>query len=146
VVNLEVTTENNSSTESPIARLKKRRQPRPKKVAPSKVIKSGLGDRLRAWRKRDNLTLDQLAKKLGVGITTLSEIETNKSLPSAETLARLYKKTNLNIFYLMFQEGGMLQGEKEDPVVKAIKEVKKKKEVKQTIFNMKLPTKKASSI
>jgi transcriptional regulator with XRE-family HTH domain len=133
------TPENNSSIESPIARFKKRRQPTPKKVAPSKVIKSGLGDRLREWRKVQKLNLTQLAKKLGTGITTLSEIETNKSLPSVDTLARLHKKTSLNIFYLMFQEGDMLQGEKEDSVVKTIKEKKKKKVVKQTIFNMRLP-------
>ena len=77
------------------------------------VIKSDLGERLRRWRKLQKLTLTQLAKKIGTGITTLSEIETNKALPSLETLARLHKKTDINIFWLMFKEGEMTQNSDE---------------------------------
>lgn len=78
------------------------------------VIKSDLGERLRRWRKLQKLTLAQLAKKLGTGITTLSEIETNKALPSLETLARLHKKTDVNIFWLMFKEETMTQNDEEE--------------------------------
>ncbi len=78
------------------------------------VIKSGFGERLRKWRKLEKLTLERLAKKVGTGITTLSEIETNKALPSIETLARLHKKTNINIFWLMFKEEAMTQNEEDN--------------------------------
>ncbi len=112
-------------------------------IPKEKCIKPKMGDRLKEWRKEDKLTLEQLAKKLGIGITTLSEIETNKSLPSAETLASLHKRTNFNILYLMFREGDILKPDKET-VVQAIKQVKPKKVVKKTIFNMKLPNSKNS--
>lgn len=130
---------------SPMQLLKERRAPKRKKVT-SKIINPGMGDRLREWRKAANLNLSQLAKKLGLGITTLSEIETNKSLPSADTLARLYKKTNLDIFWLLFKEGDMLQENTPEEVVRAIRQAQEKKVPKQTIFNMKLPAKKTVSI
>ncbi len=75
------------------------------------LIKNDLGGRLLIWRKSQKLTLEKLAKQLGTGITTLSEIETNKSLPSIDTLARLYKKSNINIFWLMFKEEEMIKEE-----------------------------------
>gem|GEM_PF-1885241 len=138
---LKITPANNSNIESPIKRYKQRLRAKPKGVT-SKFINAGLGSRLRQWRKAEELTLMQLAKKLRIGVTTLSEIETDKSFPSAHTLGRLHIRTNLNIFYLMFNEGDMLKGDKP---VKTDKVVKKKKVVKQTIFNMKLPIKKNSS-
>ncbi len=137
----ETTPENDESAESPIQQHIQRVKAKRKKAVASKVIKAGLGTRLREWRKAGKLNLSQLAKKLKIGITTISEIENNKTLPSAETLACLHKKTNLNILYLMFKEGDMLQRENEDQVVQAIKP---KKVIKQTIFNMKLPIGKKS--
>ena len=133
---LNVVEENDSNRVSPIQRLKESRKPKRKKFVGSKVIKAGMGDRLKSWRKAAKLNLTQLAKKLGLGITTLSEIESNKSLPSADTLARLHKKTNLNILWLMFQEENMLQDDKKEKVVKAVEPVKPKKVIKKTIFNM----------
>lgn len=135
---LKIVGKNDLKIESPIQRLKRKRQPKRKKVGPSKFITSDLGTRLREWRKREKLNLTQLAKKLRIGITTISEIETNKSLPSAETLASLHIHTNLNILWLMFREGKMFQEQSENQVVQAIRPAKPKKVVKKTIFNMTL--------
>ncbi len=76
----------------------------PKKVS---FVETKLGQRLRKWHKLQTLTLTQLSNTLGVGIATLSDIENNKTVPSIETLARLYKNTDINIIWLMFKEGDM---------------------------------------
>lgn len=84
------------------------------------------------------MNLEQCSKKVKVGVTTLSEIENNKSLPSIETIARFYKKTNLNIFWLIFQEGSPIREKDVNKLVKLIKPEKPKKVIKKTIFNMTL--------
>lgn len=64
-----------------------------------------LGDRLRQWRKSVPLKAYQLAKKIGVSQGSLSDIENGKSLPSADTIAKLYQHTNLNIIWLLTSKG-----------------------------------------
>lgn len=70
-----------------------------------------LGDRLRAWRKSVSLKGYQLAKKINITGPALSELESNKSLPSARTLAQLAKNSNLNILWLLTGEGEMCREE-----------------------------------
>lgn len=66
-----------------------------------------IGDRLNAWRKSQSLTLIELGKMIGVSQGSLSELENEKSLPSAGTLGNLCLQTDLNIYWLLTGEGGM---------------------------------------
>lgn len=72
-------------------------------------IKSGtakfLGVRLRQWRKSLPLKSYQLAKLIKISQGSLSDIENCKSLPSADTIAKLYQHTNLNIIWLLTGKG-----------------------------------------
>jgi transcriptional regulator with XRE-family HTH domain len=72
-------------------------------------IKSGtakfLGVRLRQWRKSLPLKSYQLAKLIRISQGSLSDIENCKSLPSADTIAKLYQHTNLNIIWLLTGKG-----------------------------------------
>ncbi len=64
-----------------------------------------LGHRLRQWRKTIPLKGYQLAKKIRISQGSLSDIENCKSLPSADTIAKLYQHTNLNIIWLLTGKG-----------------------------------------
>ena len=66
-----------------------------------------LGDRLRKWRKTLPLRAYQLAKIIQISQGSLSDIENNKSLPSADTLTKLFLKTDLNIIWLLTAKGPM---------------------------------------
>ncbi len=66
-----------------------------------------LGDRLRKWRKTLPLRAYQLAKIIHISQGSLSDIENNKSLPSADTLTKLFLKTDLNIIWLLTSKGPM---------------------------------------
>ena len=66
-----------------------------------------LGSRLREWRKTLPLKSYQLAKLIHISQGSLSDIENNKSLPSADTIAKLYQHTRLNIIWLLLNKGPM---------------------------------------
>ena len=66
-----------------------------------------LGSRLREWRKTLPLKSYQLAKLIHISQGSLSDIENNKSLPSADTLTKLFLKTDLNIIWLLTSKGPM---------------------------------------
>jgi DNA-binding XRE family transcriptional regulator len=74
-------------------------------VGTSINITKGLGKRLQSWRKENGYTLHGLAKIIGVTVGPLSEVENNKNLPSLETVAALHNHTNLNILWLLFNQG-----------------------------------------
>ena len=57
-----------------------------------------MGTRLREWRKTLPL---KLAKLIKISQGSLSDIENNKSLPSADTIAKLYLYSDLNIIWLL---------------------------------------------
>jgi transcriptional regulator with XRE-family HTH domain len=63
------------------------------------------GNRLRAWRKSVPLKLMQLSKLIKVSQGSLSDLENDKSMPSATTLANLSICTDLNIFWLLTGKG-----------------------------------------
>ena len=73
------------------------------------TVKSGtanfLGSRLRQWRKTLPLKSYELAKVIKISQGSLSDIENNKSLPSADTIAKLYQYTDINIIWLLTGEG-----------------------------------------
>jgi transcriptional regulator with XRE-family HTH domain len=64
-----------------------------------------LGVRLRQWRKSLPLKSYQLAKLIRISQGSLSDIENCKSLPSADTISKLYQHTNLNIIWLLTGKG-----------------------------------------
>ncbi len=80
--------------------------PKPRKVK-TNGMESGVGKRLKTWRKQACLTLMQLSKKIHVSQSTLSELENGKALPSAVTLTNLCQCTNLNICWLLTGHGAM---------------------------------------
>ena len=59
------------------------------------------GKRLRAWRKSVPLKLMQLSGLIKVSQGSLSDLENDKSMPSATTLANLSLYTDLNIYWLL---------------------------------------------
>ncbi|NIP99670.1 MAG: helix-turn-helix domain-containing protein [Nitrospinaceae bacterium] len=68
-----------------------------------------LGTRLRQWRKQLPLKSFELAKLIKISQGSLSDIENNKSLPSADTIAKLYQYTELNIIWLLTGKGAMFR-------------------------------------
>jgi len=69
-----------------------------------------LGDRLRLWRKSVPMKSYELAKLIHISQGSLSDIENNKSLPSADTLTKVYQSTNINIIWLLTGKGPMGKG------------------------------------
>lgn len=69
------------------------------------------GQRLREWRKSAHLKLVGLSEKIDVAASSLSELENEKSLPSADTLSKLCHQTNLNIIWLLTGHGSMIRDE-----------------------------------
>ncbi|MGV7220458.1 MAG: helix-turn-helix domain-containing protein [Nitrospinales bacterium] len=72
-----------------------------------------LGTRLRKWRKTLPLKSYQLARLIHISQGSLSDIENNKSLPSADTIAKLYQHTRLNIIWLLLNKGPMYRTERD---------------------------------
>jgi transcriptional regulator with XRE-family HTH domain len=60
-----------------------------------------------AARKTLPLKSYQLAKLIKISQGSLSDIENNKSLPSADTIAKLYLYSDLNIIWLLLGKGPM---------------------------------------
>jgi|SaaInlStandDraft_7_1057024.scaffolds.fasta_scaffold296873_1 transcriptional regulator with XRE-family HTH domain len=78
-------------------------------IPKAKCVKKGMGKRLKEWRKDQGLTLNQLSAKIDATPGPLSEAENGKSMPSVETLASLHRNTNINIMWLLFEDGKMLK-------------------------------------
>ncbi len=68
-----------------------------------------LGTRLRQWRKQLPLKSFELAKLIKISQGSLSDIENNKSLPSADTITKLYQYSDLNIIWLLLGKGPMVR-------------------------------------
>ena len=62
---------------------------------------TNMGKRLKIWRKHSALKLVELSKKIRISHGSLSDLENDKSLPSAMTLASLFMYSNLNIYWLL---------------------------------------------
>jgi transcriptional regulator with XRE-family HTH domain len=71
----------------------------------NKVLK---GNRIREYRKAKGLTVVELANKIGISQGSLSDIENEKTSPSAETLAALIRETDINMAWLIAGEGEMI--------------------------------------
>jgi len=65
------------------------------------------GARIRQIRKQLNLRQKEFAEKLKISGPTLSEIETGKFKPGYDLLVNLVKEFNVNLYYVLFEEGDM---------------------------------------
>jgi len=87
-------------------------------------IISGLGSRLRLWRKNLNPPLKafELAKLIKVSQGSLSDVENGKSNPSALTILKLIENTDISIYWLMTgKSGDIKKGDKARTKCKTIK-------------------------
>ena len=64
-----------------------------------------VGGRLKYWRKVSRLRLVDVASLIHVSQGSLSDLENDKSLPSAATLTGLCQKTDMNLYWLLTGEG-----------------------------------------
>ncbi len=72
---------------------------------------STVGGRLKYWRKVSRLRLVDVASLIHVSQGSLSDLENDKSLPSAATLTGLCQKTDMNLYWLLTGEGSMVNKE-----------------------------------
>jgi transcriptional regulator with XRE-family HTH domain len=70
-----------------------------------------VGERLKYWRKVSRLRLVDVAALIQVSQGSLSDLENDKSLPSATTLTGLCQKTDMNLYWLLTGEGSMVSNE-----------------------------------
>ncbi len=75
-------------------------------------VTDNVGERLREWRKKSKMKLLELAEVIQISQGSLSDLENNKSLPSANTLASLHTQTDLNIVWLLTETGKMRRPKK----------------------------------
>jgi transcriptional regulator with XRE-family HTH domain len=64
-----------------------------------------IGTKIRIERKKSKLTLEQLARKVGISSITLHRIETGKSSPSVITLSEIANAINKPIFSFFEKKG-----------------------------------------
>ncbi len=57
--------------------------------------------RLKNLRQSNNLTLDELAQKSGVSISTISKIENQQQKPSFETVLRVARALHINFIHML---------------------------------------------
>ncbi len=74
---------------------------------------STVGQRMKSWRKHSMLKLVELSKKIRVSQGSLSDLENDKSLPSATTLANLCIFSDINIYWLLTGRGPVTRQEPE---------------------------------
>ena len=77
------------------------------------ITNTTVGKRLKSWRKHSMLKLVELSKKIRVSQGSLSDLEHDKSLPSATTLANLCMFSDINIYWLLTGRGPMIRWEPE---------------------------------
>lgn len=63
--------------------------------------KQNIGDRIKESRKKLNLTQEQLAEKLDITVTYVSEIERNLKLPSMSLFIKLVETLDVASDYLL---------------------------------------------
>ena len=68
-----------------------------------KRLHDDLGHRLRTARERKNIGLRELARRLGVSASLISQIETGKSEPSINTLFAIVSELELSVNEIVFE-------------------------------------------
>jgi transcriptional regulator with XRE-family HTH domain len=91
---------------NPMLNGKKRRRPRAAALdgAPGdrQRLRDDLGHRLRAAREQKNIGLRELARRLGVSPSLISQIETGKTEPSINTLFAIVSELELSVNEIVF--------------------------------------------
>lgn len=64
----------------------------------------GLGRRLAEAREKAGLTLTELAARVGVSVSLLSQIEHDKVVPSLDTLERLAQALGISVCYFLMEQ------------------------------------------
>lgn len=62
-----------------------------------------LGSTIKAYRRNKRITLKELAEKVGITASFLSDIENSKKQPSVETLGKLAEAFNVPL-YMLFKD------------------------------------------
>lgn len=92
--------------ENPILTGTKRRRPRTAALAGApgdrQRLRDDLGHRLRAAREQKNIGLRELARRLGVSPSLISQIETGKTEPSINTLFAMVSELELSVNEIVF--------------------------------------------
>ena len=83
-------------------------------------MKYYFGKTLREIRKRKKLTMKELAQKIGVSESLISQIETDKVSPAIDTLLKITDELNIDFEYLFQQY-------KRSPKINIIKKKERKK-------------------
>src|SRR5947208_16118718 len=84
---------------------KKRRRPRvlDEQAAPARQrLRDDLGQRLRKAREQKKIGLRELARRLGVSPSLISQIETGKTEPSINTLFAIVSELELSVNEIVF--------------------------------------------
>ena len=81
-----------------------------------------IGERITQLRKQQNLSQDELAKKVGVSRTIIGNYERNANTPSIEVLLKLAKVFNVSVDFLI-GEGEISSYDKE--VLKRIEDIER---------------------
>ncbi|MCQ2790194.1 MAG: helix-turn-helix domain-containing protein [bacterium] len=63
-----------------------------------------IGQRIRKYRKQQNLSQEELAEKIGISTTHMSHIETGSTKLSLPVLVDLAKNLNVKTDWLLFDE------------------------------------------
>lgn len=63
-----------------------------------------IGQRIRKYRKQQNLSQEELAEKIGISTTHMSHIETGSTKLSLSVLVDLAKNLNVKTDWLLFDE------------------------------------------
>jgi len=72
----------------------------------------GAGPRIRKWRKAIPMKALELAKLIKICQGSLSDIENEKTNPSAPTILKFIHHTNINIYWMLTgEEGDIKDGE-----------------------------------
>jgi len=66
-----------------------------------------LGERIKKLQKMNNYSLRELASKVGISHTFLSDIENNRSNPSLERLKDIADGLNVNVSFLLGEKDEM---------------------------------------
>lgn len=81
-----------------------------------------IGEQITLLRKQQNLSQDELAKKVGVSRTIIGNYERNANTPSIEVLVKLAKVFNVTVDFLV-GEGELSAFDKD--VLKRIEDIEK---------------------
>jgi transcriptional regulator with XRE-family HTH domain len=91
-----------------MAKAKKEKKPEPANT---------FGIRVKAIRESLKMKQEDMAPGLGISSTRLSEIENDKSKPCHDFFYNIFKNFNVNLYYLLFGEGEMFGGCREEIVI-----------------------------